>query len=87
MVGHIIVCGDDALGIRIVDELNNAGARVAAVQSDLVDQGHGERAGILAEVNGCGLIWHRQAVRIPHHAFVVSARHIPIRLANVELDV
>ena len=33
MVGHIIVCGDDALGIRIVDELNNAGARVASVQS------------------------------------------------------
>jgi Trk K+ transport system NAD-binding subunit len=33
MVGHFIVCGDDALGIRIVDELNNAGARVASVQS------------------------------------------------------
>lgn len=33
MVGHIIVCGDDALGIRIVDELNNAGAHVACVQS------------------------------------------------------
>src|SRR3954452_20820334 len=32
MVGHFIVCGDDALGIRIVDELNNAGARVASVQ-------------------------------------------------------
>jgi Trk K+ transport system NAD-binding subunit len=33
MVGHFIVCGDDALGIRIVDELNNAGARVVSVQS------------------------------------------------------
>lgn len=33
MVGHIIVCGDDPLGIRIVDELNNAGARVVEVQS------------------------------------------------------
>ncbi len=33
MVGHIIVCGDDALGIRIVDELDMAGARVVSVQS------------------------------------------------------
>src|SRR3954464_4187435 len=33
MAGHFIVCGDDALGIRIVDELNNAGARGASVQS------------------------------------------------------
>ena len=33
MVGHIIVCGDDALGIRIVDELKNAGARVTSAQS------------------------------------------------------
>src|SRR6478609_2781163 len=33
MAGHFIVCGDDALGIRIVDELTNAGARVASVQS------------------------------------------------------
>jgi Trk K+ transport system NAD-binding subunit len=33
MVGHIIVCGDDALGIRIVEELNNAGAHVVTVQS------------------------------------------------------
>src|SRR4051795_2545576 len=33
MVGHFIVCGDDALRIRIVDELSNAGARVASVQS------------------------------------------------------
>ena len=33
MVGHIIVCGDDALGIRIVDELTNAGAQVVEVQT------------------------------------------------------
>jgi len=33
MSGHIIVCGDDALGMRIVEELNNAGARVMAVQA------------------------------------------------------
>jgi Trk K+ transport system NAD-binding subunit len=33
MSGHIIVCGDDALGMRIVDELNNAGARVVTLQS------------------------------------------------------
>jgi Trk K+ transport system NAD-binding subunit len=33
MAGHIIVCGDDALGIRITDELHNAGAQVVAVQS------------------------------------------------------
>ena len=33
MAGHIIVCGDDALGIRIIEELTSAGARVASVQS------------------------------------------------------
>ncbi len=33
MAGHIIVCGDDALAIRIADELTNAGAHIAAVQS------------------------------------------------------
>lgn len=33
MVGHIIVCGDDPLGIRITDELNNAGAPVVEVRS------------------------------------------------------
>jgi Trk K+ transport system NAD-binding subunit len=33
MDGHIIVCGDDALGIRIVAELTNAGADVVEVQS------------------------------------------------------
>jgi len=32
MRGHIIVCGDDALGMRIVEELNNAGARVVTLQ-------------------------------------------------------
>ncbi|GAY14471.1 NAD-binding protein [Mycobacterium sp. shizuoka-1] len=29
MQGHTIVCGDDALGLRIIDELNNAGLIVA----------------------------------------------------------
>ena len=32
MRGHIIVCGDDALGMRIVEELNSAGARVVTLQ-------------------------------------------------------
>lgn len=33
MLGHIIVCGDDALGMRIVEELNNTGATVLTVQT------------------------------------------------------
>ena len=33
MSGHIIVCGDDALGMRIVEELNNAGAQVVMLRS------------------------------------------------------
>src|SRR6478736_8246814 len=33
MSGHIIVCGDDALGMRIVEELNNAGTRVVTLQA------------------------------------------------------
>jgi len=33
MSGHIIVCGDDALGMRIVEELKNAGARVVTLQT------------------------------------------------------
>src|SRR5262245_5811000 len=32
MSGHIIVCGDDALALRIVEELNNAGTRVVTLQ-------------------------------------------------------
>jgi Trk K+ transport system NAD-binding subunit len=32
MRGHIIVCGDDALGMRIVEDLNNAGAAVVTLQ-------------------------------------------------------
>jgi Trk K+ transport system NAD-binding subunit len=32
MNGHIIVCGDDALAMRIVEELNNAGASVVTLQ-------------------------------------------------------
>jgi Trk K+ transport system NAD-binding subunit len=33
MHGHTIVCGDDALGLRIVDELHNAGITVALSQA------------------------------------------------------
>ena len=33
MSGHIILCGDDALGMRIVEELNNAGQRVVTLQA------------------------------------------------------
>jgi Trk K+ transport system NAD-binding subunit len=33
MRGHIIVCGDDPLGIRIVEELNSAGTGVVTLQS------------------------------------------------------
>ncbi|KAA0107919.1 NAD-binding protein [Mycolicibacterium sp. P1-5] len=33
MHGHTIVCGDDALGLRIIDELNNAGVSVAISQA------------------------------------------------------
>ncbi len=33
MSGHIIVCGDDALGMRIVEELNNTGTRVVTLQA------------------------------------------------------
>src|SRR6478736_324827 len=33
MSGHIIVCGDDALAMRIVEELNNAGTRVVTLQA------------------------------------------------------
>ncbi|BBY64873.1 NAD-binding protein [Mycolicibacterium helvum] len=33
MHGHTIVCGDDALGLRIIDELNSAGVTVALSQA------------------------------------------------------
>jgi Trk K+ transport system NAD-binding subunit len=33
MYGHIIVCGDDALAMRIVEELNSAGTKVVTLQS------------------------------------------------------
>jgi voltage-gated potassium channel Kch len=33
MQGHIIVCGDDALAMRIIEELNSAGTKVVTVQS------------------------------------------------------
>src|ERR1700755_1791502 len=32
MQGHIIVCGDDALPMRIIEELTNAGAQVTTLQ-------------------------------------------------------
>jgi hypothetical protein len=59
MVGHFIVCGDDALGIRIVDESNNAGARVASVQSpdDLAAAGVADaHAVICAEAQGASVL-------------------------------
>jgi Trk K+ transport system NAD-binding subunit len=33
MQGHIIVCGDDPLGLRIVEELSNAGTSVVTLQN------------------------------------------------------
>jgi Trk K+ transport system NAD-binding subunit len=33
MYGHTIVCGDDALAMRIVEELNSAGTKVVTLQS------------------------------------------------------
>ena len=33
MQGHTIVCGDDALGMRIIEELQNAGTDVVVVDS------------------------------------------------------
>jgi Trk K+ transport system NAD-binding subunit len=33
MSGHTIVCGDDALGLRIIEELQNAGTEVVVVDS------------------------------------------------------
>src|SRR5919197_1196805 len=33
MQGHTIVCGDDALAMRIVEELNNAGTSVVMLQN------------------------------------------------------
>jgi voltage-gated potassium channel Kch len=33
MQGHTIVCGDDALAMRIIEELNSAGTKVVTVQS------------------------------------------------------
>lgn len=33
MHGHTIVCGDDALAMRIIDELNNAELSVVTLQS------------------------------------------------------
>jgi Trk K+ transport system NAD-binding subunit len=32
MAGHIIVCGDDPLGLRVVEELSNVGAHVVTVR-------------------------------------------------------
>jgi len=33
MAGHTIVCGDDALGLRIIEELQNAGTDVVIVDT------------------------------------------------------
>jgi Trk K+ transport system NAD-binding subunit len=41
MEGHIIVCGDDALGLRIIEELTTTGTEVVTLQSptELADAG------------------------------------------------
>jgi len=41
MRGHTIVCGDDALAVRIVEELNSAGTSVVMLSSaaELPDAG------------------------------------------------
>jgi Trk K+ transport system NAD-binding subunit len=49
MSGHIIVCGDDALGMRIIEELNTTGTKVVTVQSPASLAG-AEVAGALAVI-------------------------------------
>jgi Trk K+ transport system NAD-binding subunit len=41
MAGHTIVCGDDALGLRIIEELQNAGTDVVIVDSAVALAGAG----------------------------------------------
>ena len=42
MEGHIIVCGDDPLGMRIIEQLRAAGREIAVVFSsaELARRGH-----------------------------------------------
>jgi len=49
MEGHIIVCGDDPLGLRIIEQLRGAGRRIAIVESSdgLVDAGVAEAAALI----------------------------------------
>jgi Trk K+ transport system NAD-binding subunit/multidrug transporter EmrE-like cation transporter len=49
MEGHTIVCGDDPLGLRIIEELRNAGRDVAVVFSsaELRDAGIGTAAALI----------------------------------------
>jgi Trk K+ transport system NAD-binding subunit len=49
MSGHIIVCGDDALGMRIVEGLHNAGTRVVTLQSPqgLADAGIADASAVI----------------------------------------
>src|SRR5258708_39431977 len=49
MSGHIIVCGDDALGMRIIEELNTTGTKVVTVQSP-ASLAEAEVAGALAVI-------------------------------------
>src|ERR1700760_1259763 len=41
MAGHTIVCGDDALGLRIIEELQKAGTDVVVVDSAVALAGAG----------------------------------------------
>jgi Trk K+ transport system NAD-binding subunit/multidrug transporter EmrE-like cation transporter len=49
MEGHTIVCGDDPLGLRIIEELRNAGREIAVVFSsaELRDAGIGTAAALI----------------------------------------
>jgi Trk K+ transport system NAD-binding subunit len=49
MEGHIIVCGDDPLGIRIIEQLRAAGREIAVVfsSSELPDAGIGTAAALI----------------------------------------
>ncbi|KAA0096764.1 potassium transporter TrkA [Mycolicibacterium sp. P1-18] len=49
MEGHIIVCGDDPLGLRIVEQLRSAGREIAIVESsdELRDAGIADAAALI----------------------------------------
>ncbi|MEU0494813.1 NAD-binding protein [Mycobacterium sp. NPDC006124] len=49
MEGHIIVCGDDPLGLRIVEQLRSAGREIAVIErsADLVGAGIGTAGAVI----------------------------------------